>query len=246
VEAALQQACQNHNEAEDVWERRLRRLDKEKHKAIPVEQLIANLHHRHWLERFLARHVLLHRGGRAVAPLQSYLKNSRSGNRNKPAIWVLRSIGNETTLWFACAAKTLLCPDCVVRCSPIEIPLPSEDSLDYYGCRACGQAEEFTVWPGEVVVVLDKNMTQAQAEQGNQLRVNWLQRRELFDFDWIEIVQASDEDVERFTVQAGNDTDEVRQPRYKNMKCVIGPACELSENTIRILEHTFGHTESTG
>jgi hypothetical protein len=62
----------------------------------------------------------------------------------------------------------------------------------------------------------------------------------LFDFDQVEIIQASDEEVERFAVQVGNDTDLVREPRYREMICKIGPECRLSENTIRILEKMFG------
>jgi hypothetical protein len=62
----------------------------------------------------------------------------------------------------------------------------------------------------------------------------------LFDFDAIEIVRASDEDVERFAVQVGNDTDSVRHPRYKGMQCAMSSECHLSENTVRILQCMFG------
>lgn len=75
------------------------------------------------------------------------------------------------------------------------------------------------------------------------MQINWLARRALFDFDWVEIVQATDEDVERFAMQVGNDTDPFRRPRYPNMHCVIGPDCNLSENTLRILHRTFGEVK---
>jgi len=52
-------------------------------------------------------------------------------------------------------------------------------------------------------------------------------------------VQASDEEVERFAVQVGNDTDPLRRSRYKWMHCVVGPDCHLSENTLRILGSIF-------
>jgi hypothetical protein len=39
-------------------------------------------------------------------------------------------------------------------------------------------------------------------------------------------------------MQVGNDTDEVRRPRYRTMPYEVG--CPLSENTRRILRHTFG------
>jgi hypothetical protein len=70
--------------------------------------------------------------------------------------------------------------------------------------------------------------------QDGLLQVNWLARQALFDFDQIEIIRATDEDVERFTVQAGNDTDAFRRPGYALMRCLIAPDCRLSENTLRI------------
>jgi hypothetical protein len=38
----------------------------------------------------------------------------------------------------------------------------------------------------------------------------------------------------------GNDTDEYRRPRYKNMPCHVAPECALSENTLRVLSSTLG------
>ncbi len=83
-------------------------------------------------------------------------------------------------------------------------------------------------------------MAVEQMTDGQTLRVSWFHRRELFDFDRVEIIQASDEEVERFAVQVGNDTDELRQPRYQGMVCIISSDCLLSENTVRILERMFG------
>jgi hypothetical protein len=54
------------------------------------------------------------------------------------------------------------------------------------------------------------------------------------------IIHASDEEVERFAVQVGNDTDPVRQARYPKTVCTLNPDNDLSENTRRILVRTFG------
>ena len=75
------------------------------------------------------------------------------------------------------------------------------------------------------------------------MRANWLKYKTLFDFDMVEIINATDEDVERFVVQVGNDTDQTRKKRYKNMDCIVGLNCNLSENTIRILQRTFGQVK---
>jgi hypothetical protein len=88
-------------------------------------------------------------------------------------------------------------------------------------------------------------MSGEPVEKDGVVVVNWLVRRVLFDFSGVYINQASDEEVERFAVQIGNDTDEWRRPRYSEMTCHIGPSCVLSENTLRILQRTFGQVITT-
>jgi len=94
--------------------------------------------------------------------------------------------------------------------------------------------------PRGVVAVLNANWSGSRIHRDGRLRINWLTERSLFDFDWIEIVQASDEEVERFAVQLGNDTDPVRRRRYRHLHCFIGQSCRLSENTLRILQRMVG------
>ncbi len=90
------------------------------------------------------------------------------------------------------------------------------------------------------MAVLDNRTDVTQLAQNNKLYINWSAHREQFDFDEVEIIRATDEDVERFAVQAGNETDPVRQSRYKQMDCVVSPESKLSANTMRILQKTFG------
>jgi hypothetical protein len=87
-------------------------------------------------------------------------------------------------------------------------------------------------------------MTKEVVRQNNVLKVNWLLWRKLFDFDEVHIIRATDEDAERFAVQIGNDTDELRKSRYSQMRCNISADCQLSPNTMRILQHTFGQVNS--
>lgn len=156
------------------------------------------------------------------------------------ARWLLRSIGAETTARLAARADQLICPRCVVHCSPREITFRDDTGLAYYGCRACGQTINFKPRPAMIVAVLDRNMAGVQIEQDDTLRVNWLSHEQLFDFDTVEIIQATDEQVERFAVRVGNDTDPFRAPRYRRMRCRVEPACRLSPNTPRVLAQVFG------
>lgn len=97
----------------------------------------------------------------------------------------------------------------------------------------------------QIVAVLDAGWSEeAQRPHKDLLRVNWLKRQALFDFDRVEIVQASDEDVEQFMAQVGSDTDKWRRSRYRQMPCLIAPGATLSENTLRILRNMFGEVKT--
>ncbi|MCP4397867.1 MAG: hypothetical protein GY801_11295, partial [bacterium] len=154
---------------------------------------------------------------------------------------LLRAIARDTTARIGDRASQVVCPSCLTRYKAHKVwPGVFVDLLPiiYYGCRICGQSREFL--EGCVVAVLDSRMDIERVQQDSALRVNWLIRRALFDFDEVEIVRAGDEEVERFVVQVGNDTDDFRRPRYREMSCKIAPDCRLSENTFRILTSTFG------
>jgi NADH-quinone oxidoreductase subunit J len=93
----------------------------------------------------------------------------------------------------------------------------------------------------QVVAVLDAGWSAESERAGHdKLRINWLQRPSLFDFDWIEIVQASDEDVARFMEQIRGDTDTWRELRYPQMVCIVAPDCDLSAETMGTLRDMFG------
>jgi len=174
-------------------------------------------------------------GGAAVP----FLKDKIAKNHHESiATELLRAIARNTTARIGDRALQLLCPSCLTRYKAHKVLLESLEYLTYYGCRICGQSREFL--EGRIIAVLDGRMDTERVQQDRTWRVNWLARRALFDFDEVEIVQATDEDVERFAVQVGNDTDEFRRSRYREMACKIVSDCGLSENTLRILKSTFG------
>lgn len=182
--------------------------------------------------------VFIDWGGEAIPFLQTANKN--------PALkalitGILRDIGQDTTKRLALRHFTLLCPDCLTRFGGHQMRLSWGQNFVYYGCRTCKQSRRYLV--GQVIAVLDSQMTATPIQQDNVVKVNWIAWRKLFDFDAAEIVQATDEDVERFAVQVGNDTNMFQQPTYKKMICKVNSSCPLSANTIRILQHTFGQVE---
>ena len=201
--------------------------------------MIVQLSSSDWTSRFIARHTLVTLGGEAVPFLQSVV-SERAGPLNPTALWLLRSIEAETTARIFPRIKRTLCYYCQVSCRAYWTDIPGQLSMVYYGCRQCRQSRK--IWTGPVVVVLDQNL-QTEVEIADQYRVNWLRRRTLFDFDRVEIVQALDEEVERFAVQIGNDTYEPRRRRYARMTCLIKAGCQLSENSVRVLNQVFGRVE---
>ncbi len=208
------------------------------------DSLIAALQNPSWADYSLARQALVALGGEAAEPLR-HIAADASHPLQPTALELLTYIEQETTYRFAGRLDQLLCPRCLTRFGAHSLDLAWGVSFTYYGCRACGQSREFLEEINQVVAVLDTAWTEVQLQQHNTLRINWLVRRSLFDFDRIEIIQATDEDVEHFAVQVGNDTDPFRQPRYSQLPCLVDPACRLSENTQRILQHTFGLVEQS-
>ena len=138
---------------------------------------------------------------------------------------------------------SMLCPECLTYCGPRRVR-QSGLCVTYYGCRTCGQSRQFLHCPQGVIAVLGTaSSVSTKNQHDGLLRINWLTRRTLFDFEQVEIIQATDEDVARFSVQVGNDTDPVRQPHYAQMQCFVAPQCQLSENSLRVLEIMFGQVE---
>ena len=244
VETALRLAGQLWPQTQAAWTDSLRLLDEERQQPASPTQLVADLQSSDWVRRFVARHTLSTLGGEAAAPVVAAVAADERSSVRDVAIWLLRSIEAETRDRLSAHSSRLLCPRCLVRFYANEVLVTDLPPFVYYGCRACGQSREFLEWPDEVVTVLDKGMDAAYIEQDGLLRGNWLQFRSLFDCDWVEIIQATDEDVERFAVQVGNDTDLFRKPHYQTMPCLVNPKCRLSDNTLRILEHIFGEVKN--
>jgi len=244
VEWALQQAKLLRDGAEDIWTEPLNRLQEQKEQESQPNELITALASNDWRTRFAARLTLAILGGEATPALKA-LADDRENPLWQVGLWLLTGIEQETTNRFAWRVRHTYCPYCLARFDACKVDMTWGIDFTFYGCRICHQSREFRVFPQGVVALLDSSESEEQIEQDGLLKINWLRHRGWFDFDWVEIAQASDEDVERFAVQIGNDTDPFRRARYSQMHCWIGPDCQLSENTLRILDRMFGGVEHT-
>ncbi len=110
-------------------------------------------------------------------------------------------------------------------------------------CRTCGAADKVE-YVKEIVAVLDNKRRSKYLINGDVIYVSYNHHREIFDFDRVIIVDASDFDVEYLCVDIENDMDERRKGRYKKMKCSVSSDSRLRDNTAKIIKRTFGVVEN--
>lgn len=241
VEAALFEVSTAQPKRAQEWPGLLRRLAKQRRRPPPLDKLLVTLQSGGWKARFIARYTLVAAGGEAVAPLRQFLLQSKL---DPMVVRLLKNIALESRQRWANQVGELICPNCLAYCQEHLLPpLPQHLAEIYYGCRICRQSRDFWHCPQGVVAMLDNQWMKKSSYRNGLLRVNALTYLSRFDFDWVEIMQATDQEVERFAIQISNDTDPFRQPRYRGASCTIAADCSLSENTLRILRSLFNSVE---
>lgn len=189
--------------------------------------------------------ILVALGGEVVPTLVA--AGQESGNITPQALItrLLGDIARDTKNRLSERTSSLVCQNCFVRYAAHKVYLSwVKTNITYYGCRSCGHSRNFFEHSGDIIAVLDEGL-EKYLFQDKILKVNWLLHRTMFDFEKVEIIKAIDEDVERFAVQMGNDTDITGYTGGKKMQCVISPDCLLSENTMRILHRMFSQVKVT-
>lgn len=138
-------------------------------------------------------------------------------------------------------AVHFLCQRCLTRLILIR---DNSAGIEYFACRICQRVcDGQEVWCNaeKVRAVLDDQWGEGFAYNGDVLLVNWLKQKRLFDFDEVAIIKTPEAEIERLCIQVRNDMDKTRRDKYKQMLCIV--ECEVSKNTQRIVENTFGRVE---
>ena len=198
-----------------------------------ADEILSSYRLEEWEDVIVARCILCTLGGEAVGPLVRI--SNVSPSTQKAVSYLVEAIAAETKKSLKYQASHLFCPKCLVGCGPIRVL-----NFIYYGCRNCGKTEGLIPKPTEIIAALDTKMKEPILKQGDKIIVNWLKLKRLFDFDRVEILDASDEDVERFCIQVGNDTNPLRNSKYHRIPCSILSECSLSHNLRKSLAHLFG------
>lgn len=179
-------------------------------------------------------------GVETIPTLETIAANTLNG-LHLVALQLLKDVAEETREKFGYRTRQVWCPHCFTFFGRHQITPLFLQPVFYYGCRNCHQSQ--TYLEGQVVMVLDDDMTTEYLQRNGRIQINWFHSRQLFDFEQVEIVNTTDEDVERFAVQVGNDTDVSRNKHYKRMICVVSSDCKLTDNTQKVLKQTFGQLE---
>ncbi len=144
-------------------------------------------------------------------------------------------------IWAAQAdvAPRMFCRSCLLRPTPRDYRRWFQLPVRILTCRGCGDVLHFKQDITEVVAVLDAaGGGKAVSIRNGVARVNALQQQAPFDYDRVEIIDASDFAIERFCMSAGNDTDRHRAARRRQIPVTVRLA--VSENARRVLDHIFG------
>jgi hypothetical protein len=155
---------------------------------------------------------------------------------------LLQDIVSETEARLAQNKTELLCRQCLWRAEPYPLSVPGRIeslALNYYRCRFCqqnGKLDEYR----QLICVLDETMSLPYTTKQGIWQVNWLVHRRMFDFEGVELIRASEVEVEKFAVQVANNTDSQQKVTYRRMACQVGPDCRLSPNTLKLLSRLFG------
>jgi hypothetical protein len=199
-----------------------------------IEPLIARLGNRDVQQA--AKSALVAIGPATVAPLVAWLRGGSARESQEAAGQVISAITQSLEPHL----NWLLCRFCLTRFARRTYTIGKRTTSHYIACRLCLKAADVMRDVKEAVAVLDAEMHQEFTYANGVVRVNWLRRETLCDFDRVEIIQTTEYEVERLCIQVGNDTDTFRQPRYRRMACIVAPQYDLPQSALNMLKRTFG------
>ena len=180
--------------------------------------------------------------GGEVVPVLLDLKFTATDPFQNVRVELTQCINSKTTAELQPRLTSLTCSQCLARFT--EHRPYREGRLEirttYCGCRICHQSRAYYA---SVICILDSTQSETVIRDKQGDRINWFMLQVPFDFDRVEIVNATDEEVERFAVQCGNDMDYFRRALYAKTVCSISPSAQLSENSIKVLKQVFDTVE---
>lgn len=186
-----------------------------------------------------ARALLAAYDYRFISPLIRYLKMCRHSPYHYDIHQVLKSLDADAVKY----KDPMLCMTHLRRFARrrfISNFYPFQYS-PYVCCLECGKTiagKRVTT----LIVALDEQLPSQTWRDEETIVVNWIKQDGLCDFDEVEIREVSEQDVNRFCLAIGNDTDRHRRKHYKRVTCRIYTD-SLNANTKQLLARAFGKIE---
>jgi hypothetical protein len=199
---------------------------------VAVEPLIAALKDGNLGVRWNAAEALGEIGDmRAVEPLILAL-NAWDTYVRPGAAQALEQISNRNTDQFQDIWKECVCQEHFTRFIYWKCSISSTTSVAFFACRLCKIAEPSYRKISQVIAVLDMSASQPiTVQRGNLLYVPWSLERGIFDFDAVEIRQATSAQIETFLLKFDEDEDPARpwkQKRGSKIQCRVLSNCPVT------------------
>lgn len=162
----------------------------------------------------------------------------RESNRDREEAYFvgcIRSSANHQPLW-----HVLYCEKHLHRFNRIY-----SKEIDYRACRKCRNTQ-YGIVVKKSTLVLSESIGWGTRKEGDFFWINGLYLNELCDFDEIVVGNCSYEELERFCIIVGNDTDPWRAKKQKDIYYRLGEDATVTEQGIRLLNRFFaplGHNE---
>jgi len=205
----------------------------------PSAVMLSSVNSQDWKDALSARFIIAVNGAKSMLPLADFAA-SCSGKDRKQILELMRFICEETKRALG-KSGSIFCSHCFILPSPHKAL-----RFTYYSCQHCNRNRHFISAPNGVIAIIDQNMQKDKIVRDGALFVNWIKHGRIFDFDRVEIINATDNDIDKFVLQVESDVDDYRKPRYKKMTVNIHPGCQLSRNSIMNLEMAFGKVVVVG
>jgi hypothetical protein len=198
--------------------------------ARAVEPLIASLIDRSKYVRQAATQAL----GKIGVPcaIDPLLENRKLSQIEDYANAVIRDISKHNVNKFQSIWQGCVCQEHMNHFIKSNRSISLFQSITFYACRTCQRTEPSYRGISQVIAVVDVSAWQLTIVQhDNLLYVPWSLERGIFDFDTVEIHQATSSQIETFLLKFDEDEDPARpwkQKRGRKIQCRVLPTCPIT------------------
>ena len=137
------------------------------------------------------------------------------------------------------ANSKLICQKCLLRFRrKIHFFLPF-NIITYFCCPHCDELTTL-VDIDTITMVIDRKLeVDNYWTENSSIFINWFKFQNTADFDSVIIKDAEDIDIEEFIMTYRNNSNNHTLRNSKKVEVTISKSCQLSENKLNLLSHTF-------